>query len=337
MIKEAINKLGRSQCLSEEEAYLVNREIMSGEATDAQIGAFLMGLRLKGETVPEVVGMARAMKEFSLKIKTNDKVVDTCGTGGDGKKTFNISTLTAFVLAGAGLKVAKHGNRSVSSHCGSADLLEAAGVKIDLAPEKVESCLNQVGIAFLFAPLFHPAMKFAIGPRREMGIRTVFNLLGPLTNPAGASFQLVGVYSIEVMKLVAESLQKLGIEKATVVHSADGLDEVSVSQPTYLVRVTTDEITEEILEPERFGFPQRELSSIQTEGLDENLKILNSVLNGEKGPAREAVLLNAALALETTGKVSSVKEGLELAADSIDSGKAKAKLEKLIKFSQEAS
>lgn len=338
MIQEALSKLAEKQSLTEEEAYLTNQEIMSGQATEAQIGAFLMGLKLKGEVVDEVVGMARAMRDFSVRIKADDgKVIDTCGTGGDGKKTFNISTATALVLAGAGLKVAKHGNRSVSSHCGSADVLEAAGVKIDLPPEKAERCLNKIGIAFLFAPLFHPAMKHVVKPRKEIGLRTVFNLLGPLTNPAGANYQLLGVYSPAALELVAQSLQRLGVEKATVVHSYDGLDEVSISSPSALLRVSPSGIEKEVLNLKDLGLQERPLFSIQTSGLEENLSLLKSFLNGERNSVREAVLLNSAVALETAGEVISIKKGLDLAADIVDSGKAKRKLEDLINFSQEAS
>lgn len=337
MVQEALNKLAEKKDLTEEEAYLANQEIMNGCVTDAQIGAFLMGLRLKGETVSEVVGMARAMRNFSVRIKSsNDKVVDTCGTGGDGKKTFNLSTATALVLAGAGLKVAKHGNRSVSSHCGSADILEAAGVKIDLPPEKAERCLNEIGIAFLFAPLFHPSMKHLVKPRKEIGLRTVFNILGPLTNPAVANYQLLGVYSPKALELVAQSLQKLGVERATVVHSFDGLDEVSISSPTVLLRVDPEEIKKEVLKPKELGLKERPLFSIQTSGLQENLSLLEKLLDGERNSVRDAVLLNSAVALETAGEVSSIKEGLDLAAEVVDSGKAKAKLEDLINFSQKA-
>lgn len=338
MIQEALSKLAEGQDLNEEEAYLTTREIMSGQASEAQIGAFLMGLRLKGETVDEIVGMARAMRDFSVRIKAgNGKVIDTCGTGGDGKKTFNLSTAAALVLAGAGLKVAKHGNRSVSSHCGSADILEAAGVKIDLPPEKVERCLNEVGIAFLFAPLFHPAMKHVVKPRKEIGLRTIFNLLGPLTNPAGANYQLLGVYSPAALELVAQSLQRLGVKKATVVHGCNGLDEVSISSPTVLFRVDPTGIKKEVLNLEDLGWQEKPLSSIQTSGLEENLSLLKSFLNGEKNSVRDAVLLNSAVALETAGEVSTIKEGLSLAAEVVDSGKAKKKLEDLINFCQEAS
>ncbi len=335
MIQEALNKLGERKDLSEEEAYQVNKEIMSGLATEAQIGAFLMGLKVKGETVDEVVGMARAMRDFSVRVEVKaEEVVDTCGTGGDGKKTFNISTAAALVLAGAGVRVAKHGNRSVSSHCGSADILEAAGVKIDLPPEKAKECLEKVGIAFLFAPLFHPAMKHVVKPRKEMGLRTVFNLLGPLTNPMGATHQLLGTYSLEAQELAAQSLLRLGVKRATVVHSFDGLDEVSISAPTHLIRIEPEGIKKEVLNPAFFGLKEVPLSSIQTRGLEENLSLLRGFLNGEKVSVREAVLLNSAVALETAGKVSSVKEGLELAAEVVDSGKAKEKLENLIDFTQ---
>ncbi len=338
MIQEALSKLAERQDLIEEEAYLTTREIMSGQASEAQIGAFLMGLRLKGETVDEIVGMARAMRDFSFRIKAaNGKVIDTCGTGGDGKKTFNLSTAAALVLAGAGLKVAKHGNRSVSSHCGSADILEAAGVKIDLPPKKVERCLNEIGIAFLFAPLFHPAMKHVVKPRKEIGLRTIFNLLGPLTNPAGANYQLLGVYSPAALELVAQSLQRLGVEKATVVHGLNGLDEVSISSPTVLFRVDPTGIKKEVLNLEDLGWQERPLSFIQTSGLEENLSLLKSFLNGEKNSVRDAVLLNSAVALETAGEVLTIKEGLGLAAEVVDSGKAKKKLEDLINFSREAS
>lgn len=338
MIQEALSKLGEGKDLSEEEAYLVNQEIMSGSATEAQIGAFLLGLRIKGETVDEVVGMARAMRDFSIRIRSDEsKVVDTCGTGGDGKRTFNISTATALVVAGAGLKVAKHGNRSVSSHCGSADVLEAAGVKIDLPPEKARECLREVGMAFLFAPLFHPAMKHVVKPRREIGLRTVFNLLGPLTNPAGATHQLLGVCSLEAQELIAQSLLRLGVERATVVYSFDGLDEVSISAPTRLIKVEPDRIKKEFLDPAYFGLKDAPLSLIQTSGLEENLALLRDFLEGVDVPVRDAVLLNSAVALETAGEVSSVKEGLDLAAEVVDSGKAREKLESLINFCRRAS
>ncbi len=334
-IKEAISKVILGEDLSEEEAEAVMSQIMAGEATPAQIGAFLTALRLKGETVEEITGCARAMRRSAIPVRPQRRdLVDTCGTGGDKTGTFNISTTAAFVVAGAGLAVAKHGNRSVSSHCGSADVLEALGVNLELTPEQVARCLDEVGIGFLFAPRLHPAMKYAIGPRREMGVRTIFNILGPLTNPAGATRQIMGVYDASLTSPLAQVLGKLGAQAAFVVHGADGLDELSTTGINRVSHLRDGSVRDFSLDPAELGLPGAQLEDLRGGTAQENAQITQAVLAGERGPRRDVVLLNTAAALVAGGMASDFEEGLQRAAEAIDSGRAREKLEGLVAFSQ---
>ena len=334
MIKEAIDTLVSGNSLTMEQAAGVMNEIMDGEATPAQFGSFVTALRLKGETVHEIAGMARAMREKAIPVATSGPVVDTCGTGGDASETFNISTTAAFVVAGAELKVAKHGNRGMSSGCGSADVLDALGVKIDLGAKEVERCLEEVGIGFMFAPVFHPAMKYASTPRREIGIRTVFNILGPLTNPAGAEFQLLGVADGALTMKMAEVLGLLGCHHALVVHGEDGLDEITLGGQTTVCELKEDEITRYLIDPEEFGFRRVSMAILRGGPPQESAAIIRRVLAGETGPHRDIVLLNAAAALVAGDRAENLEQGIHIAAQAIDSGKASEKLEKLIALSQ---
>ena len=333
MIKEAINMVINHIGLTEAETAECMQEIMEGKATDAQIGAFLAALRMKGETVEEITGAARIMRQKATAIQAPDKVLDTCGTGGDMAHTFNISTTTALVVAGAGIPVAKHGNRSVSSQSGSADVLEALGIKIDLPPEKVEKCLFETGFGFLFAPLFHPAMKYAISPRRELGVRTIFNILGPITNPAGAKRQILGVFAGKLTETLARVLGNLGAIDAMVVHGDDGLDEVSISGTTKVSRYKDDQVKNFSIEPEDFGIRRSSIEQIRGGSKEENAAITLSLLQGEKGPKRDIVLLNSALALVVSEKTDDFRTAFNLAADSIDSGRALKKLEEVKRVS----
>lgn len=333
MIKEAIQSLVSNNNLSDIEMTGCMKEIMEGKATDAQIGSFLTALRIKGETVEEITGAAKIMREKATKIKAPEGVLDTCGTGGDMSHTFNISTTTAFVVAGAGVPVAKHGNRSVSSQSGSADLLEALGVKIDLPPEKVERCLFETGFGFIFAPLFHPAMKFAIGPRREMGIRTIFNILGPITNPAGAQRQILGVYSDTLTETLAMVLGNLGAHDAIVVHGEDGLDEITISSRTKVSRFKHGKTDTYYIEPNDFGLMRGTIQDIRGGTKEDNASITLSILNGETGPRRDIVLMNSACALIAAGKTEDMKTALSLAAHAIDSGNASRKLDEVKRVS----
>ncbi|MBS3906769.1 MAG: anthranilate phosphoribosyltransferase [Syntrophaceae bacterium] len=335
MFKELLNRLVEGKNLREDEAYEAMSSIMDGKVLPTQIASFLTALRMKGETVQEITGFARVMRARALPIRpTNGEcVVDTCGTGGDGSNTFNISTAVAFVAAGSGLTVAKHGNRSVSSQCGSADVLEALGVNINLSPEKVEQCLQEIGVAFLFAPMFHPAMMHAIGPRREMGIRTVFNLLGPLTNPAGANVQVIGVYRKDLVGPVAEVLKNLGCKGALVVHGEDHCDEISITGKTFIVQLQKGRIGSYEVEPEDIGLERRTLEQIRGGGTQENANILLEILEGVQGPRREVVLLNTSAVFLAAERVSNLRDGMEMAEESIDSGRAMRKLKELIRFS----
>jgi anthranilate phosphoribosyltransferase len=329
MIKEAIKMLVSNINLSESEMAECIKEVMEGKTTDAQIGSFLTALRIKGETVEEITGAARIMREKASTIKAPDGVLDTCGTGGDMSHTFNISTTTALVVAGTGVPVAKHGNRSVSSQSGSADVLEALGVKIDLPPEKVERCLFETGFGFLFAPLFHPAMKYAIGPRREMGIRTIFNILGPVTNPANAKRQILGVFADKLTGVLAMVLGKLGAVDAMVVHGDDGLDEVSISSRTRVSRFKNGKVEDFYIAPENFGIRRNKIEYIRGGNKEENAAITTAILNGETGPRREIVLMNSAVALIVAGKTEDFITAMNMAADAIDSGRALKKLEEI--------
>ena len=333
-MQKAIAKVIDGDDLRRDEMVDVMNQIMSGEATDAQIGAFLIALRLKGESVDEIAGAAAVMREKATPIATkHDVIVDTCGTGGDHSGTFNISTTAAFVAAGAGLCVAKHGNRAATSQSGSADVLMALGVNIEASPETVSQCLDEVGIGFLFAPALHGAMKYAIGPRRELGVRTIFNALGPLTNPAGARRQVIGVYSAALTETLAGVLATLGAERAYVVHGADGLDEMTLTGPTKVSELKDGSVSTYRVSPGEVGLGQARADALKGGDADSNAAITLSVLKGAEGPARDIVLLNAAAAIVAGGKASDLREGVQVAAEAIDSGRAMAKLEALIEAS----
>lgn len=337
MIREAIQKVSNRHDLTEQETVATMNEIMSGEATPAQIACFITALRMKGETIDEITGAARVMREKATKIQTKHPfVVDTCGTGGDGAHTFNISTTAALVVAGAGIPVAKHGNRSVSSSSGSADVLKALGVNIEISPEQVGACIDEVGIGFLFAPALNSAMKYAIGPRREIGIRTIFNALGPLTNPAGAQAQVIGVYSADLTEPLANTLKNLGSQRAFVVHGGDGLDEITTTTTTQVSELANGDVKTYTLNPTELGIPTAQPAELVGGTPEENAEITLEVLRGEKGAKRDIVLLNAAAAIVASGKVGDLKDGLVLAAESIDSGKALEKLEGLKAKSNES-
>lgn len=329
-MKDLIAKLVAGESLTGEEALNGMRTIMAGDATPAQIAAYITALRLRGETPEIISGSAQAMRENFSAVKAPEGiVVDTCGTGGDGHHTFNISTTAAFVTAGAGVVVAKHGNKSVSSKCGSADVLDALGVNIAITPEHMEKCLEQVGIAFLFAPALHPAMKHAIGPRREIGIRTIFNILGPLSNPAGAQYGVLGVYSSELVPVLALAAAELGSQHLFVVHGEDGLDEISTTGITHVAEVVRGKVKHYELSPDQVGLETATLESLKGGEPSENAAITRAVLDGEAGPRRDIVLLNAAAAIVAGGKAADLKEGVVQAAASIDSGAAKGKLNDL--------
>ncbi len=333
MIREAIAKLLENKNLSREEASAVMNEIMSGECTDAQIGGYLIALRVKGETVDEIAGSAEAMREKAVKISAPADVIDTCGTGGDCQGTFNVSTAAAIVACAAGAKVAKHGNRSVSSKSGSADVLKALGVNIEASPETVQACIEEVGIGFLFAPLLHGAMKYAIGPRRELGVRTVFNILGPLTNPADAKAQVLGVYDPKLTSVIAKVLKELGSTRALVVHGSDGMDEITISGETIVAELNDGIIREYKLCPESLGLQQADTASIRVESAEESAALIKTVFAGEKGPARDIVILNAGAALWVSGISASIQEGVDKAGEILDSGAANGVLERLAKRS----
>ncbi len=350
MLKQAIQKVVSRSDLSEEEMEAAMEVIMTGQATPAQIGAFITALRLKGETIEEITGAARVMRRKATRIRVKDDqinidrdeinldletIIDTCGTGGDGTNTFNVSTTTAFVVAGCGLRVAKHGNRSVSSLCGSADVIESLGVNLDVPPAVVEKCLNQVGIGFLYAPALHGAMKHAIGPRREIGIRTIFNILGPLTNPAGANVQVLGVYEKDLTPVLAEVLGKLGSRSAFVVYGEGSLDEISIAGKTQLSELKDGRVDTYTIEPEDFGLPRANLDDIRGGDAQENAGIILSVLKGEPGARRDIVLLNAAAALLAAGRATDFPDGITQAAEAIDSGRALEKLEGMKRITNE--
>jgi anthranilate phosphoribosyltransferase len=336
-IREAIEKLVNRIDLSEPETIDVMNQIMTGEASPLQVASFLTALRMKGETVAEITGAARVMREKAHRVKVGSKtVLDTCGTGGDQKGTFNISTTSAFVVAGAGVNVAKHGNRSVSSQSGSADVLGALRVKVDAPKERVEECIDQIGIGFLFAPLLHEAMKYAVQPRRDIGIRTVFNLLGPLTNPAMASHQLLGLYSGDLLGTIAHVLKNLGSMRAMAVHGLEGLDEISLCGPTRVAELHDGEVKEYVIEPEQLGLKKCRLEELRGGNAEQSAAIVKAILHGDKGPARDVVLLNSGAALYVSGKAATIQDGMRLAAESIDSGKARQKLEQLVEMTNAA-
>jgi anthranilate phosphoribosyltransferase len=334
-IPEALNHLLDGRDLPPDAMAGIMRQIMSGGATPAQIGGFLVALRAKGESVGEVVAAARVLRELATRVQVGaEHLIDTCGTGGDGAHTFNISTAAAFVVAAAGGRVAKHGNRSVSSRSGSADVLEAAGVNLNLGPEQVAACIERVGLGFLFAQNHHGAMRHAIGPRRELGVRTLFNLLGPLTNPAGAPHQLVGVYAAAWTAPLAEALKELGSRHVLVVHAEDGLDEISIGAPTRVSELRNGTVETYTLTPERFGLERRPLGALAVDSAAASLALIRSVFTGHAGPARDIVLLNAGAALYAADLAETLEAGIAEAATAIDSGAAAAKLEELASFSQ---
>ncbi|MFH0844439.1 MAG: anthranilate phosphoribosyltransferase [Pseudomonadota bacterium] len=347
MIKEAIGKVVRGTDLTEVEMEETMDEIMSGKATSAQIAAFVTALRFKGETVDEITGAARAMREKATKMNLNnhlisidrdeinvedETILDTCGTGGDGTNTFNVSTATAFVAAGEGVKVAKHGNKAVSSLCGSSDVLENLGVNLDITATDVERCIREVGIGFLYAPLFHGAMKYALRPRQEIGIRTIFNLLGPLTNPAGASVQVLGVYEPQLTEKMAQVLKRLETKEAFVVCGEGTYDEISICGPTRVSHLKDGEVKTFEMTPEEYGFKRAAPEAIRGGDGKENARIIRDIVDGEKGPKRDMVVLNAAAALLAVGLADNFSEGAKRAMDSIDSGRAREKLDNLIDF-----
>jgi len=336
MIKDAIGQVVDRKDLTQEEAASAMTEIMDGEATPAQIACFITALRMKGETVDEITGFARVMREKSLKVKTSrSPLVDTCGTGGDGLKTFNISTVAAFVVAGGGVAVAKHGNRAASGTCGSADVLEALGVNVLLPPELVSACIEEIGIGFMFAPSLHPAMKHAVGPRKEIGVRTVFNILGPMTNPAGAKCQVLGVFSPYLTELMAGVLSNLGTERAMVVHGLEGLDEVSTTAPTQVSEVGNGMVSTHVLDASDLGVPRARLDDLACGDTPAGSgEIFLSILRGEKGPRRDIVLLNAGAAFVVSGKAGDLRAGVELAGESVDSGAALSTFERFRDFTQ---
>jgi len=340
MIKEAISLLVSGQSLTMEQAAEVMEEITTGQVTPAQFGAFVTGLRIKGETADEIAGLASVMRAKSVRVKTTEPMIDIVGTGGDNSRSFNISTAAAFVAAGAGIKVAKHNNRAMTSQCGSADVLEALGVKIELDASQVKDCLEKVGIGFMFAPLFHPAMKFATTPRREIGIRTVFNILGPLTNPALAESQVLGVPGEELGEKLVQVLQRLGSKHAMVVCSLNGMDEISVAGKSRVWELSNGKITDYRVAPEDFGLAAAGIETLVGGTPQENAAILRSVLEGKKGPKRDAVIMNAAAGIAVSHRTKSLsglpalKEGAEIARETIDSGRALDKLEKLTTLSQ---
>ncbi len=346
IITEAVRTLVDGRDLTRIEAAAAMEAIMSGAATNAQIAAFLTALRMKGETVEELIGFAQVMREKVVKVRTRaadvvaqtgtdrETLIDTCGTGGDASGTFNVSTATAFVVAGAGLKVAKHGNRSVSSLCGSADVAETLGIKIELGPSQVARCVDEIGIGFLYAPLLHTAMKYVMATRREMGIRTVFNMLGPLTNPAGANVQVIGVYANALREPLARVLAELGTIRAFVVHGADGLDEISNTGESHISEIHEGAVRNWRVSPEDLGLPRAAIADLQGGDREENAQIIRQILDGQPGPRRDIVLMNAAAALVASGTARDLKQGIGLAAQSVDSGAAAGKLAALVQCSR---
>ena len=346
IITEALRALVDRRDLTRIEAAAAMEAIMSGAATDAQIAAFLTGLRMKGETVEELIGFAQVMRQKAVRVRTRgeevaaltgtdrEMLIDTCGTGGDAAGTFNVSTATAFVVAGAGLKVAKNGNRSVSSLCGSADVVETLGISLDLTPAKVARCVDEVGIGFLYAPLLHTAMKHVMAARREMGIRTVFNMLGPLTNPAGANAQVIGVYSPTLTEPLARVLAELGTIRAFVVHGADGLDEISNTGESRVSEVREGVVRSFTVRPEDFGMPRAAITDLRGGDREQNAQLIRGLLDGEAGPKRDIVLMNSAAALVAGARARDLKDGVSRAVEAIESGAARSKLEALVSLSQ---
>ena len=351
MIRKAIARVVEREDLNESEMIEVMDQIMSGGATPAQIASFITALRMKGETIDEITGAARVMRDRALPIRVGksvldldrdeinldrESILDTCGTGGSGTNSFNISTTVAFVVSACGVKIAKHGNRAVSSSCGSADVLEALGVNLDVTPETVERCINEIGIGFLFAPALHGAMKHAIGPRREIGVRTIFNILGPLTNPAGADCQVLGVYREDLVEKLAFVLKKLGCRRGFVVHGLDGMDEITLTGETRIAEVTPEGVKVMLITPEQFGLERSSMAELRGGDAAGNAVIIKEILSGSGGARRRIVLLNSAFALLAAGKAVDVMEGLSIAAEAIESGRAAKQLEMLVKCTNEA-
>jgi len=351
MIRKAIARVVEREDLTEPEMIEVMDQIMSGGATPAQIASFITALRMKGETVDEITGAARVMRDRALPIRVGrsvldldrddinldrETILDTCGTGGSGTNSFNISTTVAFVVSACGVKVAKHGNRAVSSSCGSADVLEALGVNLNITPGTVERCIAEIGIGFLFAPALHGAMKHAIGPRREIGIRTIFNILGPLTNPAAADCQVLGVYREDLVEKLAHVLKKLGCRRGFVVHGLDGMDEITLAGETRIAKVTPEGVELSLIAPEQFGLARASAAELRGGDALENAVIVKEILAGCDGPKRRIVLLNAAFALMAAGKAADVMDGIRIAAETIDSGRAAEQLERLVALTNEA-
>lgn len=335
IFKDVLEKVIQHHSLSLEESTLLMEEVMSGRLTPSQIAAFFVALRMKGETIDELAGFASVMRRWVRVIQTHHPmIVDTCGTGGDGAKTFNISTLSALVVAGAGIPVAKHGNAAVSSQCGSADLLKGLGVKVDADRSIMEKALNEIGLCFLFAPIFHHAMKHAATPRREIGVRTAFNILGPLTNPARAKAQVIGVFKKELTELLAQVLLKLGLKQGFVVHGEDGLDEVTTTGKTFVSQLKDGAVTSFIFNPESLGLSKALPSDLKGGDVHRNIEIARDVLEGEKGAPRDVVLLNAAFAIVAGEGASDFAQGLKKAQNSIDSGHAQKKLDQLIEYTK---
>lgn len=331
MIKEAILKLAKKQDLTAYEAKICMNEIMDGQASDVQMSSYLTALSLKGETIEEITGSAAGMREHCIKLLNDEDVLEIVGTGGDGSNSFNISTTSSIVIAASGVKVAKHGNRAASSKCGAADVLEALGIKIDVSPKKSATILNKINICFLFAQNYHIAMKYVAPVRRELGIRTVFNILGPLTNPAGANMQVMGVYEEALVEPLAEVLSNLGVKRAMVVYGQDGLDEISLSAPTTVCEVKDGNYTSYTITPEQFGMTRCQKDDLIGGSPEYNAKITRDILRGVKGPKRDAVLLNAGAAIYIAGRTKTMQEGIDLAAQLIDEGKALTKLDEFIK------
>lgn len=340
-ISEALKKVIDRQNLSVAEAEAVLEQIMTGQGFETQIAALLTALRMKGETVDELTGFAMVMRAKAHAVRPvafaggDEMLIDTCGTGGDVSGSFNISTAAAFVVAGCGLRVAKHGNRSVSSHCGSADVMEALGVKLELAPEQIARCIDEVGIGFLHAPLLHEAMKHVAPVRKQLGVRTIFNMLGPLTNPAGANAQVIGVYAPQLTEMFAQTLKSLGSLRALVVHGSDGLDEITITGASRITELKDGEVKTSTIEPEDFGLTRAALAEIKGGDAKQNAQMVVEVLSGEKGARRDIVLLNAAAALMVGNRAGDLQEGIALAAEAIDSGAAIAKLQRLTELTQE--
>jgi len=335
-IKQAINRLVDSANLSQGDMKLVMRQIMSGAATDAQIGAFLVALRVKGETIDEITGAVEVMRELATGVQVSgDTLVDIVGTGGDSSNLFNVSTVSSFVVAAAGGRVAKHGNRSVSSKSGAADLLEAAGVSLNMSPEQVSHCVQQVGVGFMFAPQHHSAMKHAIGPRKELGLRTIFNILGPMTNPAGVKRQLIGVYDKSLCLPMAQVLGRLGAEHVMVVHSADGLDEISIADETFVAEYKDGRISEYSIKPEDYFAQRQSLDGLSVEQAAQSLALIRAALSGERQKAADLIAINAGAALYVAGVSASISEGISLAQNSIQTGAALSKMQQLVELTSQ--